>query len=142
MKGFVKIRRGLEEHLVSGQLGFLEAGVYLLIHLQANYETGVWVGSAPRLLATAPRGTDLRKVQRALQRLCQIGFVKVFHTHGKKGNFRALINRYEPQFGALIGMRLNAEASTSCQTSWTKSDTGGLDASASTSRRMESSRRI
>jgi hypothetical protein len=115
MRGFVKIRRGLEEHLVSGQLGFLEAGVYLAIHLQANYETGVWVGSAPRLLATAPRGTNLREVQRAMQRLCQIGFVKVFHTHGKRGNFRALINRYEPQFGALTGMRLNAEASTSWQ---------------------------
>ena len=67
MKGFIKIRRGLEEHLVSGQLGFLEAGVYLAIHLQANYETGVWVGSAPRLLATAPRGTNLREVQRAIR---------------------------------------------------------------------------
>jgi hypothetical protein len=95
VNGFIKIRRGLEEHLVSGQLGFFEVGVYLTILLQANYETGVWVGSAPRL--------------------CRIGFLKVMHVRGKKGNFPALINRYEPQFGALRGMRLNAEASTSWQ---------------------------
>jgi hypothetical protein len=114
-KGFIQIRRGLEDHLDAGRLSLFEAGVYLLIHFQANYETGIWVGSAPKILATAPRGTDLRNVQRAIERLREIGFLKVFHTHGRRGNYRALINRYEPQFGALKGMRLNADQSTSWQ---------------------------
>jgi hypothetical protein len=113
--GFIQSRRGLEEHLDASRLSLFEAGVYLLIHLQANYESGIWVGSAPKILATAPRGTDLRNVQRAIERLREIGFLKVFHTHGQRGNYRALINRYEPQFGALKGMRLNADKSMSWQ---------------------------
>jgi hypothetical protein len=109
--GFAKIRAGLEEHLVSGRIGFFEAGAYLAIHLQADFRTGVWIGSAPRLLATAPRGASLRSVQRALERLVEIQFLRVFHTLGSRGNYRVLIHKYEPQFGALRGKRLNAFAS-------------------------------
>jgi hypothetical protein len=114
-KGFIQIRRGLEEHLVSGQIGVAEAGVYLVMHLQANFKTGIWVGSAPRLLATAPRGENLRDMQRAIERLAEIGFIRVFHEHGRRGNYHVLIHKYEPQCGALKGRRLNAAASSSWQ---------------------------
>jgi len=113
--GFVKIRRGLEPHLLSGRLGLIELGTYLLIHLQADFETGVWIGSAPRLLAAAPRGSNLRDIQRAIQRLAKIGFIRAFQLRGQRGNYRVLINKYEPEFGALRGKRLNAVASTSWQ---------------------------
>lgn len=110
-----KIRAGLEDHLVSGSIGAFEAGVYLILHLQADFHTGIWTGSANRLLSTAPRGASLRDMQRALQRLGAIGFIRTFHRHGERGNYRVLINKYEPQFGALRGKRLNAEKSTSWQ---------------------------
>jgi hypothetical protein len=112
-KGFIQIRRGLEEHLLAGRIGFSEAGAYLVIHLQADFKTGIWTGSAPRLLATAPRGASLRDVQRAIARLETIGFIRVFHQQGKRGNYRVMIHKYEPQSGALKGFRLNALASTS-----------------------------
>jgi hypothetical protein len=106
--GFVMIRRGLEEHLVAGKISAFEAGIYLLIHLQSDFRTGVWTGSAARLQSTAPRGSTLRKIQRALNRLSQIGFIRVFHRHGVRGNYRVFIDKFEPSSGALKGMRLSA----------------------------------
>ena len=112
-RGFVQIRRGLEQHLIAGSIGLFEVGAYLVMHLQADFETGIWTGSAPRLQATAPRGASLRDVQRAIERLSQIKFVRAFHVQGQRGNYRVLIHKYEPQFGALRGKRLNAFASES-----------------------------
>jgi hypothetical protein len=108
-RGFIQIRRGLQDHLFSGTLSTFDLGVYLILHLQADFGTGIWLGSAPRLMATAPRGTSLRNMQRALLRLAEIGFIKTFHKRGVRGNYRVLINKYEPRSGALTGMRLNAE---------------------------------
>lgn len=109
--GFAKIRAGLEDHLIAGCIGFFEAGVYTTIHLQADFKSGLWIGSAPRLLATAGRGASLRAVQHALERLAEIQFLRAFHIPGTRGNYPVLIHKYEPSFGALKGMRLNAVAS-------------------------------
>lgn len=108
MGGFVKIRRGIEEHLIAGAIGFFEFGVYATIHLQADYRTGVWTGSAPRLQASAPRGAKLRDIQRALKRLEEIAFIRVFHTQGKRGNYHVMLNKFESSSPALKGKRLNA----------------------------------
>jgi hypothetical protein len=107
-RGFIQIRSGLSEHLLNGALGVFALGVYLIILLQVDFETGVWTGSAARLLASAPRGASLRDMQRALELLEKIGFIRIFHRHGQRGNYRALVNKYEPKTGALIGKRLNA----------------------------------
>jgi hypothetical protein len=111
--GFTKIRAGLEEHMISGNVGFFEAGVYLTMHLQADFRSGLWIGSAPRLLATAPRGTSLRAIQHALERLQEIRFLRSFHSPGRRGNYSVLIHKYEPSIGALKGKRLNAWESES-----------------------------
>lgn len=108
MTGFIKIRRGIEEHLIAGTIGFFETGIYVAMHLQADFRTGVWVGSAPRLAATAPRGASLRDIQRAMERLAEIRFIRVFHTPGSRGNYRVLLHKFEPQTPALKGKRLNA----------------------------------
>lgn len=100
---------------MTGRLSAFDAGVYLIIHLQSDFRTGVWTGSAARLMGTAPRGTSLRDMQRALNRLAQIGFIRPLHRHGVRGNYRVLIHKYEPQFGALKGKRLNATKSESWQ---------------------------
>jgi hypothetical protein len=111
MNGFAIIRGGILDHLLASTISFFDLGIYVTIHLQANFQTGVWRGSAPRLLAAAPRGTDLRQVQRALQNLAKVGFLRSFHVRGQRGNFAVLINRYDVKLGALKGRRLIAAKS-------------------------------
>jgi hypothetical protein len=108
-KGFIQIRRGLLEHVENGTIGLLDLGVYVQIHLQVNYETGVWMGSAAKLAATAPRDADDRAIRRSLENLERIGFIKRFMVRGKRGNYPVVVNKYEPQCGAMMGKRLNAE---------------------------------
>jgi len=110
---YVPIRPGIMEHLLRGDISALEFGVYVIIHLQADFSTGIWRGSAPRILNSAPRGSDLRKVQRAIEHLAEIGLLKPFTVQGKRGNYPVLINKFTVRSGALIGMRLNAYKSNS-----------------------------
>jgi len=111
---YVPIRPGILEHLLRGDISAFEFGVYVIIHLQANYSSGIWCGSAPRILNSAPRGAKLREVQRAIEHLCDLGLLRHFHQHGQRGNFPFLINKYTVRSGALTGMRLNALKSESC----------------------------
>ena len=113
--GFVKIRRGIDEHLLSGRLGYFDLGIYITIHLQADYRTGIWIGSAPRLVASSPRNCTLRQVKNSLHFLEQGRYIRRFLVHGKRGNYRVLIDKYEPQTGDLTGMRLNAWESNTWQ---------------------------
>ena len=110
---YVPIRPGISEHLLRGDISAFEFGVYVIVHLQADYGTGIWRGSAPRVLNSAPRGAKLREVQRALEHLTELGLLKHFHQHGQRGNFAFLINKFTVRSGALRGMRLNAEKSES-----------------------------
>jgi hypothetical protein len=112
---YVPIRPGILEHLLRGDISAFEFGVYVIVHLQADYGTGIWRGSAPRILNSAPRGAKLREVQRALERLTELGLLKHFHQHGQRGNFAFLINKFTVRSGALTGMRLNAAKSESWQ---------------------------
>jgi len=111
--GYAIVRSGIVEHLISGRLSLFDLGIYVVIHLQADFKTGIWRGSAPRILATSPAGTSLRAVQRGLERLNEIGFLRSFHQRGLRGNYPILIDKYDIRTGALKGMRLNAWKSES-----------------------------
>lgn len=111
-EGFIKIRRGLLKHLELGRLTAHDLGLYLAILLQANYRTGLWVGSAAKLFAIFPKENTLRRTQRSLERIEQIGFIKRFRVPGRKHNYPVLINKFECTKGVLTGYRLNAEVST------------------------------
>jgi hypothetical protein len=112
---YIPIRPGILEHLLRGDISTFEFGVYVIVHLQADYRTGIWRGSAPRIIASAPRGAELRKTQRALEHLTKLSLLKHFHQHGQRGNFPFLINKFTVRSGALTGMRLNADKSKSWQ---------------------------
>lgn len=112
---YVPIRPGIMEHLLRGDISALEFGVYVIVHLQADFSTGIWQGSAPRILNSAPRGADLRKVQRAIEHLTALGLLRPFTVQGKRGNYPVLINKFTVRSGALTGMRLNACKSDSWQ---------------------------
>ncbi len=111
----VPIRPGIEEHLVRGAMSLCEFGIYALIHIQADYRTGIWRGSAPRILATAPRGASLRQVQRALEHFESVGYLKSFRVQGARGNTPYLIDKFTVRCGALKGYRVNAAKSESWQ---------------------------
>jgi hypothetical protein len=110
---YIPIRPGILEHLLRGDISAFEFGVYVIVHLQADYGTGIWRGSAPRVLNSAPRGADLRKIQRAIEHLAEIGLLKAFTSQGKRGNYPVLINKFTVRSGALTGMRVNASKSNS-----------------------------
>jgi len=109
------IIRDLQDHAERGTLGLEDLGAYYLIHAQADFEKGLWWGSAPKLHSTAPKGRSLRDVQRILQHLNEIGFLKAFRRLGERGNYPVLINKYEPLIGAHRGQRLNAAATIDWQ---------------------------
>jgi hypothetical protein len=109
----VPIRPGIEEHLIRGAMSAEEFGIYVLIHIQADYRTGKWHGSAPRIVATMPRGASLRKVQRTLQHFEDVGYLKSFRAQGVRGNTAYLIDKFTVRSGALRGYRLNAAKSES-----------------------------
>jgi hypothetical protein len=110
---YIPIRPGILEHLLRGDISAFEFGVYVIVHLQADYRTGIWRGSAPRIIASAPRGAELRKTQRALEHLTELSLLKPFTSQGKRGNYPVLINKFTVRSGALTGMRLNASKSNS-----------------------------
>ncbi len=98
-----------------GAMSLCEFGIYALIHIQADYRTGIWRGSAPRILATAPRGASLRQVQRALEHFEATGYLKSFRVQGARGNTPYLIDKFTVRSGALKGYRVNAAKSESWQ---------------------------
>jgi hypothetical protein len=112
-ENFVPIRLGIQDHLLRGEISLFELGVYVLIHLQADYSTGIWRGSAARIAATASRGIELRKIQRATEHLTDLGLLRPLHRHGTRGNYPVLINKFTVRRGALKGRRLNAIKSES-----------------------------
>jgi hypothetical protein len=112
-ENFIPIRLGIQEHLLRGDISLFEFGIYAMIQLQADYGTGIWRGSAARIVATAPRGVSLRDVQRAIRHLADLGMLKPFQRNGARGNYPVLINKYTVRRGALKNQRLNAEKSTS-----------------------------
>ena len=103
----------MEKHARYGSSIAFEFGVYVIVHLQADYSTGIWRGSAARILNSAPRGAKLREIQRALQHLTALGLVRHHHKQGQRGNSPFLINKFTVRSGALMSMRLSAGKSES-----------------------------
>lgn len=110
--GFVKLPRSLEESLLAGQLGLFELGVYTVIYLQASPASGIWRGSATRIVSTVPRKTTRRAVQRALAHLAAEGFLRIFRRPGARGNYVVLVEGYPVTVGPLAGRWLLAAQST------------------------------
>jgi hypothetical protein len=102
------VLRDIQDHEIRGDLSFFELGVYSVIHFQTEFSSGVWIGSAARVHATAPRGSSLRDVQRAIEHLEELRFLRSFRVRGQRGNAPHLVHKYEPLMGALKGKRLNA----------------------------------
>jgi hypothetical protein len=114
MEAFLKLRYSCQERLEL--LGDEAAmGVWLKLMLMANFRTGVWQGTAPKLtkaIIPNPESADHQRIWRFLKKLRKFELVNWLpNENGKPGNYPFLLNKYEPQTGQYKGKRLNAFAS-------------------------------
>ena len=119
--GFYKRRRGILEHLEAGRLSLLDLGIHDFICLKANsivgngsiFPPGVWHGSAAAILANCPCGNiSERMIQRSLQHLEKIRFLKRWRVPGKHGNYPILISRFSVRTQAGKEYIVNTSATT------------------------------
>ena len=98
--GFYKRRRGLVEHIENGTIDLLEDGIHDYLSLKANLvidspcsiPVGVCFTSAPALHSHCPRVSE-RTIQRILEHLESIGWIKTFKIPGRRGNYPTLLCR-------------------------------------------------
>jgi hypothetical protein len=92
--GYLRLRRGILQHLDAGTISLLDFSVYVWLMLKADYKTGLAWGCAEKIRVHASRGTSLRAIQRSIDRLEHIGWLKRWRTHGQRGNYPILIARF------------------------------------------------
>lgn len=115
-KGFVALRRAILEHIETRKLTVTEYAALITIMLLADKANGVWFGCAVALAAKFGDGSMNQKAAtRALHYLDTAGYIKRFRTHGQRGNFPILVNKYEITVGGLKGCLINADATTDWQ---------------------------
>ena len=104
--GYVPIRRGLLDHIRSGDLTHEEALAYVITILEADCETGLWRGSAKAL---GPYNYSHRAARHILEQLGKKGYIKRFTKKGRRGNYPVLVNKYGVTRGRWAGRKLNAD---------------------------------
>lgn len=117
--GWYKRRRGILEHIEAGKIDLLESGIHDYLSLKANLVTdwpcsipvGIVYTSAPAIHAHYRRVSE-RTIQRHLDHLEKIGWIKTFKTTGKRGNYPVLICRASVHDLAGNEYRINADKTT------------------------------
>ncbi len=118
-KGFYKRRRGILEHIEAGTIDLLESGIHDYLSLKANLVIGsdcsIPVGfvytSAPAIHAHCKRVSE-RTIQRILEHLEAIGWIKTFRAPNQRGNYLSLICRASVHDLSGNEYRINADATT------------------------------
>jgi hypothetical protein len=82
------------------------------IYRQVDFETGLWKGSADKIVAAWQGSFEKRTVQRTLEDLHDLGYIKSFRVHGRHGNYPVAIEGYQVRFGPHSGHALNAKNTT------------------------------
>lgn len=101
VESFIKIRRGLMEHIMLGKMNGKDLSVYVTIHLYADYETGL----APKLSAPFIAqflSEKIPSIQTSLRRLEKNKYIKRFNHRGQKTYYPILINKFETPLGFIV----------------------------------------
>lgn len=117
--GFYKRRRAVVEHIEAGTIDLLEDGIHDYLSLKANLligspssiPAGVCFTSAPAIHAHCKRVSE-RTIQRCLEHLEAIDWLKTWKTPGKRGNYPTLLCRASVHDLSGNEYRVNAEATT------------------------------
>lgn len=118
--GYYKRRRGVLEHIEADVIDLLEDGIHDYLNLKANLvigngysiPAGVCFTSAPALHAHCRRRVSERTVQRMLEHLEEIKWIKTWTVPGKRGNYPVLVCRASVHDLAGNEYRVNADATT------------------------------
>ena len=102
----------LYDHMADERMSPTMWCIYSMILRQADFETGIWKGSAYKINLGWGGQPNLRTVQHNLKRLSEAGYIRRFSQNGRRGNYPVLVHCYPVRFGKWKGYRLNAEAST------------------------------
>jgi hypothetical protein len=108
--GWYARRRGLLQHLDEGTISLLDSAVHDFLCLTCDYRTGVAWASAEKIKALSPADISLRAIQRSLARLEQIGWIKRFRIHGKRGNYPVVVGKYFVADTSLMWKSVNLES--------------------------------
>lgn len=94
----------IDEHVAKGWMDEVMYLAYCVILRQADFETGVWRGSAERLAAACLWSKS--KANRALNRLVAGHYISSKHVPDVRGNYDVLINNFVPTVGSMKGKKL------------------------------------
>lgn len=117
--GFYKRRRGVYEHIMDGTIDLLEDGIHDFLCLSANLviggdsskPAGVCFTSAPAIHAHCRRVSE-RTIQRCLEHLESIDWIKTFRAPNQRGNYPVLICRATVHDLSGNEYRVSADATT------------------------------
>jgi hypothetical protein len=117
--GWYKRRRGILEHIESGTIDLLESGIHDYLSLKANLligsrcsiPVGICFTSAPAIHVHCPRVSE-RTIQRCLEHMEQIGWLRTWKVAGKRGNYPVLVCRGSVHDLSGNEYRINGEKTT------------------------------
>ena len=117
--GWYKRRRGILEHIESGKISILEAGIHDYLSLKANLvigspcalPVGVCFTNAAEIHAHCPEVSE-RTIRRSIARLERLGWTKTWKIQGQRGRYPVLLARSSVHDGAGKEFRINAAKTT------------------------------
>lgn len=119
-EGFYKRRRGIVEHLEGGKINLIDLAVHDYLNLKANLligsgssiPPGICITSAAAIHAVCPGQISERAIQRSLEHLQRIGWIKRWNVRGKRGNYPVLVCRGSVHDLSGKEYRINGEDTT------------------------------
>jgi hypothetical protein len=94
--GYVRLRRGVLDHLHQGLMSFSEYGIYTILVQLADSRSGCAFSNAKSLEALIGRGLKQQRIQDILLELHLKGYIRPFgQRHVGSGSYPILIHRYQ-----------------------------------------------
>jgi hypothetical protein len=109
---FIPFDGELFNDIKDGKLTPTEFCVYSMLLRQADFDTGIWTGSASYICIGWGRQLNQRTVQHRLKQLAEKGLIKSFHRRGQRSDYAVAIHNYRVRYGKWKGYKLDASATT------------------------------
>lgn len=105
-RGFSKIRNGINKHIKEGKFQPSDLGVYLWLHLNCNWKTGVCETTAQGIAYGFNDAKLTESIQKSLRRLRTYEYINYRKGTGQRGKYKIIIHKFEPS--GTEGVRVNA----------------------------------
>ena len=108
MDNFTPLRNGILEHIRDGKMCPFDLGVYVVLHLRADWSTGIYHGCAASIAYQFGNPTLREHIKKTLRRLRAKGYINYRKGDGERGGYPILLNKRDVTSGELQGTRLDA----------------------------------